>query len=497
MVKKKVLLTKSKYLQGLQCPHLLWVAGHEPARIVIDASTQATFDQGHEVGRLAQGLFPGGLVLDTDDFAGNLRASRDALSDHSPVFEAGFAAGRLYCRVDVLAPEGDGWALIEVKSSTEVKQENLEDVAFQREVLTQAGVEVKRCFVMHINNRYVRQGPVDPGQLFSWREVTEDIAGLSAGSAERTADMTAVLDGPCPDGAIGHRCLSPYSCPLIGECWASLPDHHVLTLSHDRQLGEELLRRGILNIADIPAEVALSPKQCIQRDCVVRGVPFIDHAGLRDFLNKLSYPLSYLDFETFQLAIPPYDGVRPYQQIAFQFSLHRQERAGSLPTHHAYLAEGPADPRPGLMDALQTHIGAKGSVLAYNKSFEAQRLAEMAEALPEHRPWVDELLGRLTDLAGPFRDFQYYHPSQDGSYSLKCVLPALTGEGYGGLEIGNGGTASLSYLAAAFGDLDAAARAKVRADLLRYCALDTSGMVSIVGGLRAMCSGSRQLPLMP
>ena len=96
-------LSKSKYINGTQCLKLLWVAVNDAGRIPPpDAATQYIFDQGHLVGELAHRLYPGGINLDTANIGGNLKQTLTSLPLRKPLFEAGFSAKRLYCRLDIL-----------------------------------------------------------------------------------------------------------------------------------------------------------------------------------------------------------------------------------------------------------------------------------------------------------------------------------------------------------------------------------------------------------
>lgn len=479
-------LSKSKYLNGIQCSKLLWVAVNDYGRLPeVDEATQSVFDQGHVVGELAQTLFPGGLNVYSSNISENLRETKAALRSRLPLYEAGFSASHLFCRVDILNPAGDDkWDIIEVKSSTEIRDEHLQDVAFQRHCCTIAGLSIERCYVTYLNKSYIKHGEIDPRQLFITEDVTDKLGPFTEGMEKRIADMLELVASPdCPPGVVGQRCNSPYPCSLQPECWAYLPENHVMTLYYGKKLGEELLSQGVLHIGDIPPHVALNSKQQIQKDCVICGQPHIDRGALRDFLSGLRYPLYYLDFETFMTAIPLYDGTSPYQSIPFQFSVHVQERPAARATPQAFLAQGKEDPRPALLAALKEAIGPAGTVLVYYEAFEKSRLKEMALAFPEYSQWISGLLERIVDLLAPFRDFSYYHPSQAGSASLKKVMPALTGITYDDLEIGHGDIASLRYMQATFSDIPAEEVRKIRKDLLEYCGQDTAGMVRMVQNL--------------
>ena len=484
-------LSKSKYINGLQCLKLLWVSINDTTRLpAYDATTQHVFDQGHIIGELAQQLYPAGVKLETENIGANLRETTASLKLRKPLFEAGFSGNRLYCRVDILNPSaGESWDIVEVKSTNDVKDEQLYDVAFQRHCCQLNGVKINRCHIMHLNREYVKQGDIDPRQLFVTEDVTDRLAEFSDGLETRIAEMLAVIDSDdCPDAAIGRHCNDPYSCLLQEECWKHLPEHHVMTLYSGKKLGEDLMAQGVLDISNIPEDIKLNDKQQIQKDCVICDQPHIDTAEIKSFLKGLKYPLYFMDFETFATGVPIYDGTSPYQNIPFQFSLHVITKPGAMVEHYEFLSEGKDDPRPAFLVKLKQDIGPKGNILVYYAAFEKSRLKELAGAFPEYQEWVESINGRIVDLNVPFRDFSYYHPQQLGSSSLKHVLPALTNLSYADLEIGEGTTASLKFMEAVFNNIPDEEWQKIRTDLLTYCGQDTGGMIDILKKLRELIS---------
>lgn len=485
------LLTKSKYMDGLQCLKYLWMEFHEQAKISEpDAATQHTFEQGHEVGEIAKKLFPEGADISDSDFMGNIRQTREMLKQRLTVFEAGVSAGNLYCRVDVLRPAGDReWDIIEVKSSTKVKDVDLQDIAFQKYTCQQAGLEIRNCYQIHINNEYVRHGRIEPEKLLAMEDVTEQVAGIIGSVPDKVAAMLEVIKADdCPEVGIGRHCTDPYVC-LVQGCKDFLPEDNVLELYRGGQKAFDLLDKGVLAICDIPDSVSLTASQQIQKACLLSGEAHTDKAQIAAFLDCLKYPLYYLDFETFAAAIPPFDGTRPYQNIPFQFSLHIVRGGVFQPQHFSFLAEGAEDPRPAFVRALKGLLGDSGSIIIYNQSFEKGILEEIGRAFPEYDGWVKGVTARFVDLLQPFRSFWYYHPEQKGSASLKSVLPAVTGKGYDGYDIANGEIASLEYYRVTYGNVPAAERKRVRQALLEYCKLDTEGMVWIVEELERLKGG--------
>ncbi len=478
-------ISKSKFLWGLQCPKLLWHAYNAKELIPEpDAATQAIFDQGHSVGSLAKQMFPDGVevgdgVRDLDE---TIRLTKEALKLRKPLFESAFSANGGYCRTDILRPAPkDSWDLIEVKSTTSSKEVHLDDLAFQYWVLVKAGLKIRNCYLMHINSDFVRKGEIDPKKFFTMEDLTTQVVDPAGLVQDKLDDMLKVIrQRKSPDIKIGPHCNDPYFCPLIGHCWKFLPSHSVFDLYRGGQKGFELLEQGVTSLGDIPVEFNLTNKQGLQKQVARSGKPYINKKAIAKFLDQLEYPINYLDFETFNPAVPLFDGLRPYQQVPFQFSLHIVNKKGGKAEHIEFLAEGRRDPRPAFMLKLRESVSRTGSIVAFNAPFELSRIQECCEALPKFAPWFKAVEERVIDLLGPFRSFDYYHPDQHGSASMKAVLPALTGKGYDDLGIQEGGTASNEFLRVTFGDVDEKDRRRVRQQLEEYCGRDTEGMIWIV-----------------
>ena len=265
---RKRLLTKSKYLVGLQCPKYLWVMLNEPDRIPKpDASTQHRFNEGHLVGEWAKKLYPDGIDIPADDFKGNIKQTEELLRKRIPLFEAGFMVDNIFSRVDVLKPvNNDEWDIIEVKSSTGVKGVNIHDVSFQRYCCEKYGLKIRKCFLMHINNGYIRQSEIDPVGLLTMTEITTEVEGSTSGIQQRIDNMfSAIISAKCPAVTIGEQCNSPYECPLKEECWDFLPENNIFEMYGSRKKPFELLEEDIYTFKDIPDDFLLSDKQKIQK----------------------------------------------------------------------------------------------------------------------------------------------------------------------------------------------------------------------------------------
>ncbi len=480
------LLSKTKYLNGRQCLRYLWVLFNDPDRVLAtDANRQYIFDQGHVVGELAKKLYPDGIDVPQDSFRGNIDQTIRLMEERKPLFEAGILADNLYSRVDVLYPADDeSWDIIEVKSSTSAKDVHIQDAAYQRYCCRKMGLSIRKCYIAVINNKYVKEGEIDPEGFFNLLDITEDVLAVSDDIPNQVEEMYEAIEREtCPEMIIGSHCRDPYDCPLE-ECWEHLPEGNVFTLYYSGKKSFGLYDRGIVSIKDIPIDYKLSEKQAIQKESLVTGETYLDKEAIKGFLASLEYPLYYMDFETINPAIPLFNGTRPYQHTPFQFSVHMVRDAHSNPEHYSFLVEGTQDPRPRLLEELQKILGDSGSIIAFNKGFEEGIIKDLGKAFPEYEDWVNQVLSRMVDLLVPFRNFDYYSPSQQGSASLKAVLPAVTGKGYEELDIADGQLASMLFEKVTYGEVSDDERNKVRSDLEKYCALDTEGMIWIVDKLK-------------
>ena len=483
-----ILLSKTKYVIGLQCPKALWINYND--RTVIpefSAANLAIFEQGHEVGLLAQKLFPNGIdigyIRDPNEA---ISATRTQLAFRRPIFEAALGFKNCFSRADILVPvEDNRWDVLEVKSSTELKPVYLQDLAFQRYVYEGAGLAIRNCYLLHVNNGYVRNGPIDANAFFSRIDVTRDIGELLPRVEANVRRMLDVIASQsCPEINISPHCNDPYECALKPVCWNFLPQANVLQLRNGRKKRWELLNRGITRLQDIPADFVLSDTQVRQVASHRHGAPHVDSAAITTFLSQLVFPLSFLDFETVQPAIPLYDQSRPYAKVPFQFSLDRIDFDGAEPQHFSFLADGQFDPRPVLLSRLRELLASSGSIIGYNVAFEIGCLRECVSVFPEYEAWLHSIEPRFVDLYAIFERFDYYHPSQNGTASLKTVLPILTELRYDNLDIQDGDLAQREFLRITFHDVPLDERLKVRRALEKYCAQDTGGLIALLESLK-------------
>jgi len=482
MSDKNHTLSKSRYMKGLQCHKALWLVTHKPElREESEATTQA-FAQGHKVGELAQDIFPDGVFIPFDDltFDEQLQRTQAALTKAKVIYEAAFMHNGVFVKADIMRKVRGGWELYEVKGSSKVKDIYLDDTAVQYHVITGAGLTVTKALVVHLNTSYVREGELDLDKLLTCNNVTEEVLERQSGVKEEITRQKKMLCGKMPNIRIGPWCSDPYECDFVCHCWKNVPENSVFDLAGKGADTFKLYSQGIEKLKDIPLDW-LKGKQLQQVETARSKKTVVNKKQLRGFLDTLRYPLYFLDFETFMDGIPPYDGIKPFQQVPFQYSLHWQKKAGGTLYHTEYLAKPGIDPRTEIVERLLKDIPEGACVLAYWKSFEAGRLKELAELFPSKKKRLLSIIDNMVDLIDPFKVRDLYSWKQKGSHSIKAVLPAFVkGMTYEGMEIGDGGAAMEAYHQMCDCADKPKELAKIRKNLLEYCKQDTLAMVRLL-----------------
>ena len=490
------LLSKSSFIKGLQCDkHLYLYKYHYDEMDEFSEMQKAIFQRGTDVGVFAQKLFPGGITATEGappDYKKGLKKTGELTQQGGKIiYEAAFQFNEVLSIADIIVKEKNGlsrrsqvktkWNIYEVKSSTSISDTYLNDAALQYYVISNSGIEINDFSIIYINNQYIRKGELDITELFTIESVIDSILPLQnfvEENVERLKEVISKREMPGID--IGEHCHNPYTCSFFNYCRKHIPEDSIFDFSGMHLKKKyELYRDGIIKLDDIPDDYSLNKNNGIQLDIYKSGEPLIDKDAIENFLSDLNYPLFFMDFETFQPAVPFYDNSKPYQQIPFQYSIHLKEKKGGELRHFEFLAEPGEDPRVKFIEALLNDAKGEGDIVVYNKAFEITRLKEIARDFPEYSEEIEKLILRIKDLMIPFQRKYYYAPEMKGSYSIKAVLPALVPElSYDELEINEGGLASVAYESLQR-ETDLMFIAEIKEHLIEYCKLDTIAMVRI------------------
>lgn len=485
--------SKSKYCGLWQCPKIAWLRKYKPEELTVDGSVLARMEAGNIVGDLAMGLF-GDFVEVTAcnsekiDLSKMIENTKAEMAKGTPVIcEASFDFNGLYCAVDILKKENDGWAIYEVKSSThEDKQVYAADVAYQKYVLESCGVNVTGTYLICINNEYIFDGTLDIHQLFKISDISEGVFFESANIKTNLNVAELILkseDEPPID--LSTACNNPYRCSFWKYCSKHIPSPSVFDLyklPFKKKI--DYYKKGIFRYEDLINDSKITNEKQIRQMSfhLKEQGTHIDKAGISEFLDTLSYPIYFLDFETIQPVIPEFIETKPYAQIPFQYSLHYIEKEGGELKHKEFLAESGTDPRRALAERLCEDIPLNVCVTAYNKGFECTRIKELAETYPDLADHLLNIESNIKDLLVPFQSGYYYNKDMGGSFSIKSVLPAIFPAdpelNYKNLEqIHNGGEAMSIF--PKIKDMPKEEQETTRKNLLKYCELDTYAMVKV------------------
>ena len=481
-------LSKSTFIRGLQCEKSLYLYKHQyRLKDPTPSSLQAVFDQGTNIGLLAQELFPNGADASPENhfkmFESVRKTQKFISQGESIIYEATFLYNNVLAALDILVKDNDGWKAYEVKSSTKVSETYIKDAAIQYHTITNSGVDLKDISIVHINNQYTREGELDIHQLFTIESVYDQVLEFLPRIPNEVRRLKNVIESSeIPNVDIGPHCSDPYDCDFKGTCWKHIPDYSVFNISRlNKDKKFDLYNQGVITLDDIDlSQTDLNPNQLLQVQSEVNGTTHIDIEEIRNFTNGLIYPLYFLDFETIGPAVPIFENTKPYQQIVFQYSLHIKKQSNSKILHKEYLADPTQDPRTMFVEQLIKDCDTYGDILVYNIGFERGKLNDLIEDFPQFSYELRQIIDRLKDLMIPFQKRWYYTPQMKGSYSIKYVLPALVPDlSYDTLNIKDGGTASNTFLAMVNGTFEGDYR-KTREQLLEYCALDSYAMVKIL-----------------
>lgn len=490
-------ISKSKYTLYRQCSKALWLKQNHPELAVVVPRMEARFFAGNQVGDLAMGLFGDYVEVTTCkpdgklDLSAMIAKTKECLNNNTDVIcEASFTYDGNYCAVDILKKEKDGYAIYEVKSSTDAdKDVYAQDVAYQKWLLMKCGINITGTYLVCVNSDYVLDDELNIHEFFKIEDISQSVEREIVRVGHDVKVIVQLLQQQSePTNDLDVCCHKPYDCAFWNYCSRHLPTPSVFDL-YRMNFGKKvaMYHAGQMAFEDLDS-CLLTDKQQMQVACTLQQQSYINKNGIKEFLNTLSYPLYFLDFETEQPVVPKYKGTHPYQQVPFQYSLHIIERENGPLLHTEFLGDSVSDPRRALAEQLCRDIPLNVCVLAYNKAFECTRLREMADAFPDLSAHLLNIRDNIKDLLDPFQQGNYYLPSMGGSFSIKVVLPALFPNDpdldYHNLDgnVHNGSEAMNIYPMIAAMSEDEQERA--RQSLLKYCELDTYAMVKVWEKLR-------------
>ena len=497
----KIYLSKSKYCKLVQCPKILWMNKYK-SDVAVPTAREAVLANGTAVGELARNLFGDYTNIEFNTDLNIMVEDTKKMLKSKPniITEASFNYDNNFCSVDILKNNLDGVEIYEVKSSTDVHDIYLDDASYQYFVLSNLGLNVKKVCIVYINKQYVRDKELEIEKLFNIQDIT-DIAKLKQDEIKKTIEMANKYMDEYngdnePNTDIGMHCFNPYKCEFWEYCTRNLPKPNVFDIGGGMHTSKKFEKyyEGKISFRDLQNE-NWDPKFLEQIDFELNNLkPKIEKEAIKGLMDSLKYPLYFIDYETYQLAIPEVEGTKPYQQLPFQYSLHIIKEKGASIQHKEFLAE--IDDQNYIRHFAESMIKdmpENGSVIIYNKAFEPVRNNEIARMYPDLKDELERINSNIIDFMEPFKQRKYYTKEMHGSASIKAVLPALYPNDpeldYHNLPVvHNGGEASEAFLS--LRNMSKEEQKEIRHGLLVYCELDTYAMVKIWEKLNEIVEGS-------
>jgi CRISPR/Cas system-associated exonuclease Cas4 (RecB family) len=472
--------TKSDYIQYLKCPKELWLRKNKKELFEKEDTPEKKFliDQGYLVQEYAEKLI-------TDMHSGKFESEAKAVYEN------------LYTRADILVStaKGNVFDIYEVKSSSGIKEHYYSDLAFQKYVFEKSGKKIRNLFLVFINNQYIRKGEIDVKQLFKIEKVTDLVNKLLPSTEKKIAEAIEYIEGDCPEITISDDCEDHLKCPFTQHFLPDLPEYTVFDISRiNKGKLDDLLCLNMVDIKSVPDDFPLSPKQRLQVQLAKSEEIIIRKSAIKKELSKLKYPLYFIDYESLNYAIPLFDNIRPFQQMVFQYSLFIQKSPKSKIIHKEFLADGTKEPSGELAKALSHDINIPGGTfIVWNKTFEMSRNKEMAALYPDYKDVMKQFNDNVFDLMTIFSNQYYVHPHFKGKTSLKKVLPVLYKKNcYSDLTINQGQLASVMWFNMIKNIMPRTKKNTLKINLLKYCEMDTYGMVEILNVLKKCTAKQKQ-----
>ena len=484
-------LSKSKIISSRQCQKKLWLEVHKPELIEFNSSSQIAFSIGDKVGDIARNIYDpnlSGTLIDPFDigFDKAFKQTQKLLTDKESIFEAAFSNDYGLVLADVLCRENENslWRMIEIKSSTSVKDYYLDDIAIQYHIASSSGLKLESISLGHIDNSWIYKGDGDYKGLITEVNLTNHAISAQEevinwfDEGHKTANQKTE-----PNISTSEHCLTPFECPFLKYCSKDNPKAKFpvdwLPNIRANKLKDHIADNKVIELSDVP-DGLLNDKQLLVKKHTLENKIFFDHEGASKKLDKYDYPYYFLDFETINPAVPKWSGTHAYQMIPFQYSLHVHREADTELEHFEFLDISGGDPSLKFAQTLIKDCGQEGPIFVYNIGFESARIKELGARYPELEPELLAINERLVDL-WPIAKEHYYHPSQQGSWSIKKVLPAIAPHlKYDDLEgVQDGGMAMEAFEIAISGQISKEENKKLEKQLLKYCELDTYAMVEL------------------
>lgn len=460
----------------MRCPKLLWLNHHEPLEYV-------SFVHYH--------LHMSDLLTEyfqlQDPYLGQANDHNETtmrnLETHHALLYARFEINQVRVKVPLMIKIDQAWKIVFTNISCFPRESEAQKIADTMTVLESFPIPIHSISLIHLNSEYTREKDLDVKKLLietthlynknnhANHTIEELIDKYKRDLFKDVDEIETILQNrECPEYEQGPQCLKNGKCPYYDYCFkkpfVETSVHYLMQTSKKY----ELEKAGQDDMRTIDIDLLEGNRlQYAQLMAAKNNGFFIDRFAVKTWIKEnITYPISYLDFEWDTFAYPPYEHMRPFDVITFQYSLHIEPTQNAPLLHEEYL--GTKDCRIAFIEHLLNHIPDHGSILVYNmEGAEKLRLKQLSNQFPQYKEQLDSLCARMVDLSLPFETGSIYDIRMKGYYSLKKLVEIFSDHSYHSLAISYGMEAVMKWRQLSETENDQ----EIRKQLLEYCALDT------------------------
>jgi predicted RecB family nuclease len=467
-------INKSVFIKSLDCQRLAW---HLYRNLIArDNSLGDNFliFESKKIHALAQQLFPKGLKVNSNSLQEALDKTKELIFDKNiqTIFEPLFEYNGFVAKADILCRTEDGWQIVEVKSGNKGKRKYIVDMAYSSLIISKNLESVSKVKLLLLSKDFHLGLPIE--NLFTETDFTVEVFIKMQEYSLFLDDVKKMIGSEnSPEAKLKLCCKN---CRMFKQCLGKNIEYHIFDLPRLSHLEfDELCKMNINQIKDIPNEIELTEPQKIVKESIINDKVFVS-PNLAVEIEKIQFPVYYLDFESVMTIYPLYENIHPHTQIVTQYSLHRSNDLNTEPEHFEFIADHTKDDRQALAEQLIKDIGEIGSIITYS-SFERQILHHLAQLYPQLSENLNKIIDRIVDLEVILKS-NYYDKNFHGKTSIKKVLPVMIPNmNYNELEISEGGSASSAFAYMAMGLYDQEKIIQTKKYLLEYCKQDTLALV--------------------
>lgn len=480
-------ISKTAFLKFEQCRKAFFLyKNHYYLRDKLSVDKQLTFKRGHDIGAMAQQLFPDGInVVEKDQNKERaVQYTKELIEKQTPaIYEATFEYNGVLVMVDILVRTEDGYFAYEVKSSVKISEIYLKDACLQYYVVKNCLPELKDFFIVNINDQYVFNGTLNVKELFKRRSIIKDALRNYGYVQNQLNEANEILErNVIPNIDIGKHCFSPYDCDFLGTCWKEKKgEESIFTLGKVNK--DDVFawhQQGIKSISEIPVTYSMPKHLRVQIESVKNKQAYFDKPAIKNILSNIKTPFAAIDMEIWGQAVPEIIGTKPFQKIPFLYTIVSGE------AEHAFFFDHLPDDRKEFALSLIEQTKPFASLLVYDKSLENLVIKELAILCPDLSEELNTVSSKMVDISDIIHNQFYFHYQFKGNYSLKAVANAILNEDPFKDEVISSGLEAMNAFVIYRLHDNIIEKQKMKDDLIDYCLADSRATFLITEKFREL-----------